>query len=631
MKKPSSSLIAIVLATVMFLAVLPGIKAQPPLNTVPAPCMYLVGPSGTDGQTFYTNTMGIGSTFNVTAWINTTYDEGGWAGALIFNPSQLQVVSVAFTANDSSQSAWFYDQGIYDPLTGTLPFTDWVIPYLTPPTFDNTAGTIGEPGGFGEAALSPSVLAPSVDTLFNVTFAVNLLPSSGSSLTSVVYWDPAITCIGTTNGIPDPNASFGSFTYTLATAPSSTSVVCQPSFTPNGTSVTCTATVTGTSGYTPTGTVTWTSSSLTGSFSPPTSSPSSPGSFSTTYTDTGPGTPTITATYSGDTYNSESSGYTTLVVCPNETTSASIDSQGNAYADQSAVTGVTVSISGSSAPQGTSVTVASTNYGNNLPVTGFLQIDGATYYDVEVSPTSLGSGATANVSITPVSNPNSVMVYVLNSQSYSPSSTGYNPATLTLSGIFPVSDLTGTPIMILPNVHHVMAQGIAADKTVIGEGYPGNVTVTVANGGAYTETFNLTACANTTIIASENVTLTPAKIETIMLTWNTTGVAYGNYTVSAYALPVPGQTNTTNTNCTGGWVIVSIIGDITGPNGWPDGQVNMRDVAIVVRAFGSDGPNYLYAGSHASSNWNPNADLNNDGTVNMRDIALVARNFGQHT
>lgn len=68
-------------------------------------------------------------------------------------------------------------------------------------------------------------------------------------------------------------------------------------------------------------------------------------------------------------------------------------------------------------------------------------------------------------------------------------------------------------------------------------------------------------------------------------------------------------------------MIVSIIGDITGPNGWPDGRVNMRDIAMVARAFGS---------SAGSSNWNPNADLNNDGIVDMKDIVLIARNFGQH-
>jgi hypothetical protein len=62
-------------------------------------------------------------------------------------------------------------------------------------------------------------------------------------------------------------------------------------------------------------------------------------------------------------------------------------------------------------------------------------------------------------------------------------------------------------------------------------------------------------------------------------------------------------------------VTVTIPGDVNG-----DFKVNMRDIALVARAFGS---------TPGASNWNPNADINDDGTVNMRDIALAARNFGQ--
>ena len=59
-----------------------------------------------------------------------------------------------------------------------------------------------------------------------------------------------------------------------------------------------------------------------------------------------------------------------------------------------------------------------------------------------------------------------------------------------------------------------------------------------------------------------------------------------------------------------------VTGDING-----DGRVDMKDIALVARAFGS---------TPTSPNWNPAADINGDGTVNMKDIALVARNFGQH-
>lgn len=188
--------------------------------------------------------------------------------------------------------------------------------------------------------------------------------------------------------------------------------------------------------------------------------------------------------------------------------------------------------------------------------------------------------------------------------------------TLSITGS---GSITGN--FITPPAPDVAVTGIAFSKTVVGRGYSMNVTVTAANLGGTAETFNLTLYANTTIVASQNVTLQAGTSANFTFSY-TVNLAYGNYTISAYAWPVPGETNTANNNFTGRWIIVSIPCDIIGPNGWPDGIVNMRDIAIAARAFGS---------TPGSSNWNPNADFNNDGTIDMKDIALVARNFGQHT
>jgi hypothetical protein len=55
--------------------------------------------------------------------------------------------------------------------------------------------------------------------------------------------------------------------------------------------------------------------------------------------------------------------------------------------------------------------------------------------------------------------------------------------------------------------------------------------------------------------------------------------------------------------------------DLTG-----DKKVDMKDIALVCRAFGS------YPGE---SRWNPIADINKDGKIDMKDIAAVARHFGE--
>jgi uncharacterized protein (DUF2141 family) len=59
----------------------------------------------------------------------------------------------------------------------------------------------------------------------------------------------------------------------------------------------------------------------------------------------------------------------------------------------------------------------------------------------------------------------------------------------------------------------------------------------------------------------------------------------------------------------------AILGDVNG-----DGKVDMRDLGIVAKAFGS---------TPLDPRWNPAADLNGDGVVNMVDIGIVAINFGK--
>jgi len=157
-------------------------------------------------------------------------------------------------------------------------------------------------------------------------------------------------------------------------------------------------------------------------------------------------------------------------------------------------------------------------------------------------------------------------------------------------------------------------------KTVIGQGFTLSINVTILNHGVDDEVSTINIYANTTVKASLPATLTNRNFATITLTWNTTGVAKGNYTITAHAEPVIGETDTTDNTLTDGWVIVAMVADITGPDGYPDGKVDMRDVYLVARRFGIKPGHPL---------WNPNCDFNDDDKIDMRDIYLVARNFGK--
>ncbi len=61
-------------------------------------------------------------------------------------------------------------------------------------------------------------------------------------------------------------------------------------------------------------------------------------------------------------------------------------------------------------------------------------------------------------------------------------------------------------------------------------------------------------------------------------------------------------------------------GDITGPEGCPDGKCDIRDISAIGRAFNS---------SPSDPKWNPDADLNDDGKVDVKDAGIAAGNFGR--
>jgi ABC-type transport system substrate-binding protein len=102
----------------------------------------------------------------------------------------------------------------------------------------------------------------------------------------------------------------------------------------------------------------------------------------------------------------------------------------------------------------------------------------------------------------------------------------------------------------------------------------------------------------------------------------------GNFSVSAHVDPVLGETNLADNNFTGGWVVVSMVGDLTGgtSNPWdfvPDGKCDGKDITIVALCFGSA------PGCPPPYTWNPNSDVNNDAKIDGKDIATVALHFGQ--
>jgi plastocyanin len=183
-------------------------------------------------------------------------------------------------------------------------------------------------------------------------------------------------------------------------------------------------------------------------------------------------------------------------------------------------------------------------------------------------------------------------------------------------------------------VHDVAVTNIYPTKTVICQGFSGNVSVTVENQGDFDEIFNVTAYANATAVIGTTTVLLPAGSEhapevlEVVFLWKTTGHSKGNYTLRAEAEVVSGETDTADNSYIDGWVMITMIGDITGPTpptpGWPDGKCDMRDVGLVARYFGENVP--PAPAICDLTGLKPGVP---DGKVDMRDIGLVARHFGE--
>jgi len=164
--------------------------------------------------------------------------------------------------------------------------------------------------------------------------------------------------------------------------------------------------------------------------------------------------------------------------------------------------------------------------------------------------------------------------------------------------------------------HDLGITAVTTSKTVVGQGYNVSIDVMVFNYSNNTETFNTIIYANTTAIATmNNIDLAGRESTNLTFMWNTVGLAEGNYTISAYAIPVPDETDTSDNILIGGIVTVTVPGDLNG-----DFTVNYNDVSLFAPSYGAN-PTKPY--------WNPNADLNGDNKINYKDLYILATNYGK--
>jgi len=157
---------------------------------------------------------------------------------------------------------------------------------------------------------------------------------------------------------------------------------------------------------------------------------------------------------------------------------------------------------------------------------------------------------------------------------------------------------------------------VTLSKNIVGEGYTTTINITITNQGELHETFNVTAYANTTIIDTlTDITLPSGNSTTITFQWNTTGYTKGNYTITVYVHPVPGEADTTDNTYVDGWVFVTLPGDVDG-----DRDVDIFDIVRIAGAYGS---------KKGDPKYDPNYDIDGDGDVDIFDIVIACGHYGE--
>jgi PKD repeat protein len=195
----------------------------------------------------------------------------------------------------------------------------------------------------------------------------------------------------------------------------------------------------------------------------------------------------------------------------------------------------------------------------------------------------------------------------------------YN-VTLTVTDLDYLNDTVSGVLNVLQ--HDVAVVEVVPYRNWVYEGRLVSVNVSLLNCGDFNETatvdlfYNLTANQQIgTMIAD----LSPNETKTLTFVWNTLSVQHcHNYTITAFA-SIPFDSNITNNVKEGTIRIkVRIMGDLNG-----DGKVDIKDVAIAAKAFGSTPTN------GARARWNPDADIDENSRVDITDIALIAKHFGE--
>jgi nitrous oxidase accessory protein NosD len=172
------------------------------------------------------------------------------------------------------------------------------------------------------------------------------------------------------------------------------------------------------------------------------------------------------------------------------------------------------------------------------------------------------------------------------------------------------------PLMDIWTPPDIAVMNVAPSRTMVGKGSSFSIEVEVANKGNKIEGFDVTAYINETDFQTQYITLARRDSITIAFAWNTSGFVKGNYTIWALAWPLRNETDFSNNVCTGGWVIVTILGDVVAPYF----EVDIYDITAICTCYDSKIGQPLYYA---------NCDLDGNCIIDIFDVTTACITYGQ--
>jgi parallel beta-helix repeat protein len=183
-----------------------------------------------------------------------------------------------------------------------------------------------------------------------------------------------------------------------------------------------------------------------------------------------------------------------------------------------------------------------------------------------------------------------------------------------------VNNIDNYPLVKPFSPHDIGITTVTTSKTLIGQGLTLRIDLKILNYGTHDELFTVTVSADATFTGTQTITLTRRNSIAIGFFWNTTGIAKGNYTVTAYATPVTDETDTFDNTSAGGTVKVGVRGDLNNDN-----KCNILDLVKVAGKFGAERGD---PHSPPAPKYDSNYDFNDDNKINILDLVKVAGYFG---